>query len=478
MNGALVRRGDRPRPTPLTIDAGYARGRGNSIGAIRWVLASAVIYYHGYIIGGFRPNPIDHRLHLDLGATAVNGFFILSGFLMARSYASATGVIDYLRKRILRIYPAFWLCLVLTATVFARLSLTQVKGTITSRMLVTRWRYVTGNWTLHLHYPSIPGLFGNTAGSREVHALAIPNGSIWTLLYEFRCYLVLAIFGILGILWRRRAIILGLTVALGVWACTTEVALHSNPAAPGPTGLLAHVASPLGGVLGVRFLFTFLVGTCLALYQREVVLSGKVALLAGIFILGVGQWWRGAFPAVTDLPLAYLILWAGVRLPLSWWDRFGDPSYGAYLYGWPVETVAAEFGLPHLLGMTGYVATSILIATGLGYASWHGLEKRAIVLARRPLPSLGRSQVRPPSGDGTAVAAPSVEGGGPVDIAEVSDDDAHAPSTRSPEPLETAAPTRSAHADVVRSPDGVSRLDGGVESGGRPSGDVDPSGEH
>ena len=54
--------------------------RGNALNLIRLVLASAVVVGHATPLGGFSPNVLT-----EISSIAVNGFFVLSGFLIAGS---------------------------------------------------------------------------------------------------------------------------------------------------------------------------------------------------------------------------------------------------------------------------------------------------------------------------------------------------------------------------------------------------------
>ena len=105
-----------PHPgAPPTLDGALA-GRRNAYGLIRFLLASLVIVDHAFPLGGFGPDPFWRftRNQESLGGLAVAGFFVVSGFLIARS-AMATDLVGFLWRRVLRIFPAFWLVLVVSA---------------------------------------------------------------------------------------------------------------------------------------------------------------------------------------------------------------------------------------------------------------------------------------------------------------------------------------------------------------------------
>src|SRR5580658_74946 len=91
--------------------------RNNSIGFLRFLFATMVIWSHAYGNGGFGYDPLA-RLNPN-GATAgflgVGGFFVLSGFLITRSYETVNSVGRFIWHRFLRIFPGFWVCLVVTA---------------------------------------------------------------------------------------------------------------------------------------------------------------------------------------------------------------------------------------------------------------------------------------------------------------------------------------------------------------------------
>ena len=88
----------------------------NSLNFLRLVLAFSVVYAHASELGWFGLHDVVVN-DTGLGTIAVYGFFGISGYLIAGS-ASRNSVGRYLWQRFLRIFPAFWVCLVVTAFVF------------------------------------------------------------------------------------------------------------------------------------------------------------------------------------------------------------------------------------------------------------------------------------------------------------------------------------------------------------------------
>jgi peptidoglycan/LPS O-acetylase OafA/YrhL len=88
--------------------------RRNSLNFIRLVLAVAVLLDHSGPLGGFA-NGANHFFQVAFRAVnPVYGFFGISGYLIAASAGrNRTG--RFLWQRFLRIFPAFWVCLIVTS---------------------------------------------------------------------------------------------------------------------------------------------------------------------------------------------------------------------------------------------------------------------------------------------------------------------------------------------------------------------------
>jgi peptidoglycan/LPS O-acetylase OafA/YrhL len=80
-----------------------------------------------------------------------------------------------------------------------------------------------------------------------------------------------------------------------------------------------------------------------------------------------------------SFPLAlsgFVFVFAYMTPVVGWLERFGDPSYGIYLWGWPCQQLVAFF-VP-AAGLFVHVTLSLTMAVLFGYASWHLVEKHAL----------------------------------------------------------------------------------------------------
>jgi peptidoglycan/LPS O-acetylase OafA/YrhL len=88
--------------------------RSNHFTLIRLFLALLVIFSHAFALGGFG----DERIlggNDKYGNLAVNSFFVVSGLLVSMSFARTRGFVRFARNRFLRIVPAYWFALLVTA---------------------------------------------------------------------------------------------------------------------------------------------------------------------------------------------------------------------------------------------------------------------------------------------------------------------------------------------------------------------------
>jgi len=143
----------------------------------------------------------------------------------------------------------------------------------------------------------------------------------------------------------------------------------------------------------------FVAGVALYKLQGTRLFDGKWALLAlvGLILSAmVGKMGLPFPPFILLFPIfgSYLTIWLALnqRLPVIPAAKFGDFSYGLYIYGWPAEQLLAWISggtlatLPLFLG-------ALVLSLGLSALSWHLIEKRALRL--KPRPDHSASSARP-----------------------------------------------------------------------------------
>ena len=346
-------------------DALVLRRGANSLNFLRLVLASMVIVSHCSDIGGFG----DQRIlgNQTLGSFAVDGFFGISGFLICASALRHTrgsgrvaGVGRYLWDRVLRIYPAFWVCLIVTAAIFGIIGWLHVHPTLSGYVHHSDgpFYYIFANATLVMREYLISGTPSHVPNSGGWDA------SLWTLEWEFLCYIGIGLLALVGLLARRRVVFF---LAVLAWLLEFLMYLH------------AHVV-PHAFWTMLRFAPIFLVGALMYLYRERVPDSGRLALLlAAVAAAGLATGQPNLYFSdwLTGPALVYPVLWLGAHLPCRRIGQTNDISYGMYIYGWPVGQLLAIAGL-QAAGYVPFTLVTLICTVPLAAASWWIIEKRAL----------------------------------------------------------------------------------------------------
>lgn len=354
-------------PRAKTLADGLASRRDNFL-LLRFIAASMVIYGHGAAItGGKGPTEFFKWMGWGTysGAIAVDIFFVVSGFMVAGSYLRRRHLGDFLWARVLRIFPAFLFCLLLSAYVLGPL-LTDLSATAYLHEPGVA-HYVMQNAKLHTTMAwNLPGVFADNP------RVATVNGAIWTLPVEFRMYLWLAVLGVTGALSRRWLVSLVILAffALGIFYPTRDM------------WMLPSIYLHLAGM--------FALGTLYYVYREHVPVGWSFVAIAALaaFLLRHTPVYPLAFGfavAQFSFAFAYATPWHG-------YNRFGDYSYGVYVWGWPMQQVVAHF-FP-LLSPIGNAIPSFVLALILAMISWHVIEKPALSLKTVPARLLARLTAR------------------------------------------------------------------------------------
>ncbi|GAA2849270.1 O-antigen acetylase [Actinoplanes cyaneus] len=365
--------------TRRTVDAAFS-GPDNSFGFLRLLFAFAVLVSHSLPLGYGEPDPGGGLSHgqTGLGEIGILGFFTISGFLITRS-AGRVPLPRYLWHRGLRILPGLWVCLIVTALVFAPVVALIERGSLTGVFSEPGgpFGYVVNNAAIAIRQYGISGLLLDTPYGKLTGS-SVFDGSLWSLLYEVLCYFMVAGLALIGVLKRARWVVA--VLAGGLFALIVRDFVTA-PHIPGPQG--DH--GPFLGIGGldtyslVYLTYVFLLGALFEVYRKRIVLNDLGAIVAAVVLIASLQF--GGFDVVGYPAFAYLTLWLAIRLPKPF-RRVGrrhDYSYGFYIYAFPVQQLLALFGVPEL-GLFAYVVLASLGTFALAIPSWHLVERPAMSL--------------------------------------------------------------------------------------------------
>lgn len=384
--------------------------RANSIGFLRWLMAFLVIFSHAGPIGGFYGGHdlgVQISAEQSLGGVAVAGFFFFSGFLITRSRMGRATFFRYFWRRGLRIFPAFWGALLVTVILFAPLAWLKVHGTLDgyiSTIKESPLTYFVNNMWLELNQRNIAGI-GSQLPYYETHGAYDWNGSAWTLLYEFKAYILVGVLGLFGLLAHRW---IGGTIAIAI--------IVLNAMTWGGMGNLVAFNPSLGNPFNVMFLAPFAFGMLFTLYGEKIPVDDRLALgglAIALYTYDVGGW-----NIFGQFGFCYALMWVAIRATkLQNWEKYGDFSYGVYIFAWPLMTLGAFYGL-HTRGWLTYHVVIIVGVHILAFLSWHLIEKPAmslknytpkpvewLIAALRPLTERTRAVLVDPSYSSTRYAA-------------------------------------------------------------------------
>lgn len=343
-------------------------GHENNFDVLRFLFASLVVFSHSYPLGeGHELREPLWRLtgQTTLGGLSVHCFFIISGFLIAASWDRRKDVAQFLKKRVLRIYPGFIAANAVGVFLVAPMAADSAFGSVRIAFHQFLWD------CLRLQGSSLPEtLFPQN----HLHAV---NGSIWSIAYEFWCYIGVMFLGLVPLFHRR-------SVVLGLFILSLAVAFIF------PTFHLEWIG---GGILGrifgypffwARLLPNYLAGVVAWRYRETIVVSDRLAMLSAMLLtvsIPIANSWSVLFPVCG----ACLVLWAAFHSScrMHGFAKYGDFSYGMYLYAFPIQQllVMNDGGSMNPFALFALAWPLSILA---GMLSWYLVERPFLRRARSP----------------------------------------------------------------------------------------------
>ncbi len=319
----------------------------NNFQLIRIIASAMVLFGHSWAIAfnpGGQTDWLAQQTGIFSGRLAVMIFFFVSGLLVCKSYLNRNNAFTFLLARCARIFPALILCVCvctfIIGPIFSKLSSAEYF------LNLSVYKYLIGNASLLKIQWYLPGVF-------EVGRQSVVNGSIWTLPIEFLMYLGLLIAGLTKLLRKKYLFSVVSSLALILFASRyldMSVREHREY---------------------VQFSSCFIAGVCSYLFRQTVYIS-----LAGVLLLSLLTMWlkdSSLYEVSFVVTMLYGVLWFAFLPDVSRYNRFGDYSYGLYLYAYPLQQIVAHWhprwGPWESLILS--VPLTLLAAIG----SWHWVEK-------------------------------------------------------------------------------------------------------
>jgi len=329
---------------------------------LRFVASSILIYAHSYAVSGI-PSRGDIFLrngwNTHAGKIAVELFFCISGFLVTASLVRWQNTLAFLKARALRLLPAYIVCMAISAYVIGPLVTTLPLGEYMRHPLTHS--YVVANLEMRQLQWILPGVeFSNSAYHNAV------NGSIWSLPLEATMYLWLATLGLLGVYrrtWFATCTVLALAmVCAKYWAAMPLLSANHDP---------QHLP----------YAAMFALGSLAYLHRRFIPL-GHAGMLACVAFAWATHYGVLAGASML-LAQSYFCFWFAYCLPWHGFNRFGDYSYGIYLWGFPCQQlIVLWLGHPRPARIT---LLALPLALLFAIASWHLIEHPALRLKKWPI---------------------------------------------------------------------------------------------
>jgi peptidoglycan/LPS O-acetylase OafA/YrhL len=336
----------------------------NNFDFLRFVFALLVVVQHAYPLSG---DTIASQWiyqwtdgQIDFSSIGLNGFFIISGYLIFQSLERSKSPGDYFWKRFLRLFPGLFVVLLLTI-LLAPFVYESTVPYLSNREVFT---YLPKNISLYQLQYNIKGVFENNP-----HRWAI-NGSLWTICYEFTMYVLLSL---LFFLRKNTKLVRGiLALSLITMFAAYNLAL---PQAEKIIVMQMHGDNFLN--LGTFFIC----GSLLASLKFENI-PHKKYIIAGLALLLWISIHFGFYNSTKHILLTMFTLLVGLyALPFfSTFGKTGDMSYGIYIYGFPIQQTLMYF---FRLNVNELLLASVLLSMVFGYFSWHLIEKRALRFKNR-----------------------------------------------------------------------------------------------
>jgi peptidoglycan/LPS O-acetylase OafA/YrhL len=332
------------------------QGVGDNFHLLRLALALMVVAYHAVAlsdVADWRPH---EGLLAVLAEAGVQGFFVVSGYLVLGSLERSSSLAAYFGKRARRLLPGY-ATVIGVCTVGALLLSEAARAQLSAVLSYLGWNLIFLNFMA----PDLPGLF-------EGNRFSAVNGALWTIKIEVMFYLLLpTIAWLLRKSGRRR------WAMLAAIYCGAEIWRHGFAwwAVSGGPEIAVELSRQLPGQLSF-----FITGAALYLWRDRLDwrVLGPVALAALALSYG-----GSAGSVLRAFGLGVGLIWIATAWPRLFNPaRFGDLSYGIYILHFPLLQALIAAGLFRTEPAVGLAVFAGLLGVS-ALMLWTFIEKPALL---------------------------------------------------------------------------------------------------
>lgn len=336
----------------------------NCFDAVRIFAAACVLYCHQYALSGL-PEPLILGVH-SLAGFGVLIFFSISGYLVTASWLADPSFCRFAVRRALRIWPGFAAAILFSACVLGPLL---YNGSVKEYFSHPAFLEYFKNLKFDLR-DELPLKFnGNVLPS------AI-NGSLWTIPLELWCYFGLAIAGIFKLVSHRWLVLVATSIVLYAYAISNRRG----------ESFTTHWSVESRFLL--EFSLFFAAGSLLKLFSFEGLDKRGLILLMACAVLAILAYaLNRPILALWFVVPVIAIMIGNSSIPVARSiGRWGDVSYGLYLYAFPVQQ-SMIFLFANKISWSALLVATAAVTMTLAMLSWHLVERPAKNIGRTLLSS-------------------------------------------------------------------------------------------
>lgn len=281
---------------------------------------------------------------------AINGFFIISGFLIAKSYENSETVKKYIYKRIKRIVPAYFVLIIFCAVFFSFISSNSFTDYFFSAQF---WKYLIANLTFQNYLePCLPGVFGG-------NPICTINGALWTIKIEEAYYLLVPVF-----YWLVKSKKINIYF-LSLFVFLTSIIYFNYFVSIN----MYRIAKQLPGALAF-----FMVG--MIFYKKfSLLLKWKHYIILPCLLLFFLEQYLFITHILKPITFGFIVFYTAYSFKwLNNFGKFGDFTYGIYIYHFPIIQIFIYFEWYDNYNLYVISIITFFLILILATLSWHFIE--------------------------------------------------------------------------------------------------------